>query len=1278
MKRAIVIIGFVLLAFTAITSIGSMWLFQTKSGQNFTRTQIENQLQAAFRGPATLAEFSGAPPGQIILHDLVLYNEEIPWLSLKTAKVTWRPFALLRRKVIIDLIEIDGLAMLDAPPPKPKEPDETYTTPKAPELPERLPYITLNKFSVKNAMIGEALLGDEVRFHANGALEMGSESLSAQLSLQTDDKKDQIAFNASLKPNEVDSLIKAHLISDPDGTIASLSKIDGSVNIKIDGKGPLEGMPIFLSGDIGAYGDATADIVLTLIEQEEKPRGLSVTGSAKLGSALDILSKELGSSISFDARFNERGRGGELLVSALKSDALDISGQAEWRNDSGGLKNAKADFSANFSPDHLQNIQIWVGDEATLTFFADRQKGAYTVNSILTSPIITAQLQDIRTDFQKKATGAVTIAQVPHEAAPSPLQDGFALSASLDYNREKAIADDIRFLLGEESVVSGIVAYGLKNNILDGNVAVNLRPQTIASLLNDANADTPLYLQLSVKGPLDDLHATADGQIPLIRLTDGSIPASNFKVDIKGLPKRPNGVLDAKSIETIGRLSAIFRSTAQDVISLQELQFVGDDFAFAGDGALDERSKSLALNITYRGGERATPFPGMPITGQIDGRGQLHWGQGVSDYALAIKNLRAGEAQIVNGAITAKGPSGALAIASKIDRLDLSPTNSLRNISVNVAVKADDEAFFAITGLGATYNNTNFALTKTATLSLDDGVKLNNVVAKIGDSGAAQFNGSFTNNRWQAEGSLYQVPISIAAAVVSAEFKLDTNKPTMARGNFAVRADTADEDLQDAIAADFIWSDKTLSIKSLDEGAALLLDLQLPLALTRSPALGLSTEGNLSGALRYDGPIAPFIAFAPEEIQGFEGNMSTNLIFGGRMNAPTLDGSLRLENGAYTELTTGLSLVGITIDTKASVANGETTVTIDGGARGEGQKKQTIAMTGALSIGEESKLDAEIVFDDARFTAEPVKSLRLRGGAQLGGPLDALIAKGEIIVDAMNIEIVTPEMTGLVPIHIVSIDENGREINSTTEPPLSMPIDLDIALTANNKIFLRGRGLESEWSAKVKALTIEEQPILLGGIDLRRGTLDFSGRRFELTQGEITFDKLSPNNPIVDLRAEYQTEDNITATIVIAGRATTPSITLESTPSLPKEDIMALVLFGKPANELSAVESLQMAQALASLGGIGPFGGGGGLTGSAREALGLDLLNVDLDTETGASALTVGKYVAEGLFVSATQDVKGEKGSVRIEYEVRDNVSVETELEQNGDQTVSANWKYDF
>ena len=226
---------------------------------------------------------------------------------------------------------------------------------------------------------------------------------------------------------------------------------------------------------------------------------------------------------------------------------------------------------------------------------------------------------------------------------------------------------------------------------------------------------------------------------------------------------------------------------------------------------------------------------------------------------------------------------------------------------------------------------------------------------------------------------------------------------------------------------------------------------------------------------------------------------------------------------------------------------------------------------------------------------------------------------------------------------------------------------------------MRGRGLESEWKTDLHVSGDAREPLITGSVSLRRGYLDFASRRFTLTKGDVTFDRLSRNNPTLDVRAEYDAANNVTAAIEVSGRAKSPSIALTSTPSLPTNDIMALVLFGKQATDLTATESLQVAAALAQLSGVGPFGGGGGgITGIARRTLGLDLLNVDIGANAGESKLEVGKYVAEGLFISASQDVQGKNGSVRVQYDITPSISVETELQQDGEQTVSANWKHDF
>ena len=437
-------------------------------------------------------------------------------------------------------------------------------------------------------------------------------------------------------------------------------------------------------------------------------------------------------------------------------------------------------------------------------------------------------------------------------------------------------------------------------------------------------------------------------------------------------------------------------------------------------------------------------------------------------------------------------------------------------------------------------------------------------------------------------------------------------------------------------------------------------------------------SGAISGAAKYDGRIETVAGFLPATLQTLEGDLSLEGRVSGEFGNPILTGAMTVANGAFTELATGLSIVNIDAKAQANAAAKGSRIMFEASGGGVAQTEKTITAKGFVTIADKARLGSTISMNNARLSAGPVSDVTADGEIELSGPFDNLLAKGAFAVRNLDAQIITPEPTGLVDVNVVIVDGDGEPAANFNRAAPSASIRYDISVKGEDRIFIRGRGLESEWSADINMSGRADEPVIIGRMSLKKGDIAFAGRRFDMTRGVVAFDRLSVNDPILDMRAERETRSGVDAKIVVAGRAKAPKITLESSPTLPPEDIMALILFDKPANELSAIESLQVAEGLAELGGIGPFGGNG-VTGAARRALGLDLLNFDIDqTDSAASTLTVGKYVADGLFVSATQDARGQNGSVRIEYEIDDSFTVETELRQDGDQTVSANWKRDF
>ena len=86
--------------------------------------------------------------------------------------------------------------------------------------------------------------------------------------------------------------------------------------------------------------------------------------------------------------------------------------------------------------------------------------------------------------------------------------------------------------------------------------------------------------------------------------------------------------------------------------------------------------------------------------------------------------------------------------------------------------------------------------------------------------------------------------------------------------------------------------------------------------------------------------------------------------------------------------------------------------------------------------------------------------------------------------------------------------------------------------------------------------------------------------------------------------------------------------------------------------------------------------GDDGTVGSARGAVGLDVLRIDSD-EAGPS-VTVGSNVADGVFVGAKQPIGSGSASVQVEVEVFDNITIDSEFGPDVGTSIGLNWKKDF
>ena len=216
---------------------------------------------------------------------------------------------------------------------------------------------------------------------------------------------------------------------------------------------------------------------------------------------------------------------------------------------------------------------------------------------------------------------------------------------------------------------------------------------------------------------------------------------------------------------------------------------------------------------------------------------------------------------------------------------------------------------------------------------------------------------------------------------------------------------------------------------------------------------------------------------------------------------------------------------------------------------------------------------------------------------------------------------------------------------------------LDLTVSAPNRVFLRGRGLDAELGGTLRLRGTTAAVIPDGGLNLIRGRLDILGKRLVLSEAQLRLE--GDFVPFIRIAASTQS-DGITSSVLISGRANDPVVSFTSAPELPQEEVLSRLLFGRGLETLSAFQAAQLASAVASLAGKG----GEGIVAKLRKGFGLDDLDVRT-TEDGTASLRAGKYISRNVYSEIEVDQDG-KSQIQLNLDVSDNVTVRGRVGSDG------------
>lgn len=449
-------------------------------------------------------------------------------------------------------------------------------------------------------------------------------------------------------------------------------------------------------------------------------------------------------------------------------------------------------------------------------------------------------------------------------------------------------------------------------------------------------------------------------------------------------------------------------------------------------------------------------------------------------------------------------------------------------------------------------------------------------------------------------------------------------------------------------------------------GLDLAIFLALPVETTpASFALALSDRAPAELEISGGGEIAPLWALvAPSNVR-VEGQLQADLSARAPLTELRPTGTVSLRNALVEDGLTGLYLTNI--NAEAHLDRERISVQR---LSAEGSGGGTLSGSGAYGFDGDGSVSLDLASISA-FNREDVSAV-LSGTLSVSRGEGGTDVEGDIEVERAEIDVNQLPGAGYTTLDVTFRNGGEEDEEENTPPSPRDRVSLDVAVNANNQIYVVGPGIDTEWGVDLDISGTASEPLLRGAATLVRGEASLLSRSFRLREGTIRF--LGPiNETEIDIRARRESE-GVTVTIALVGSPTDPDLQLSSDPTLPEDEILSRVLFGRSPSEISPLQAAQLAGAAASLAG----GGGGGLDvlGSLQDATGLDSLDLGIG-EGGGAVLGAGKYLADDVYLNVETGLSGIPG-VSVEWTPLDNVEVDASVNDQTGQRIAIQWKHDF
>jgi translocation and assembly module TamB len=337
----------------------------------------------------------------------------------------------------------------------------------------------------------------------------------------------------------------------------------------------------------------------------------------------------------------------------------------------------------------------------------------------------------------------------------------------------------------------------------------------------------------------------------------------------------------------------------------------------------------------------------------------------------------------------------------------------------------------------------------------------------------------------------------------------------------------------------------------------------------------------------------------------------------------------------------------------------------------------TASITGTIATAAPHEANLAIELQRGTYSDGTLLVTTFDASLTLTGPL-----AGAPLV-AGRVELIGPKLTLSEPLPVALAPLDVRHINA----PMGVRrqsadlearrgdgggnLALDVQIVVRDRFTVRGRGLDVQLGGQLRLTGTAGNLIATGGFRVRDGRLDLLGQRVVIERGQLDF--LGDFDPRISFAAVAR-RDGFEIELLVSGRATSPEITITSSPMLPQEEALSRLIFGSSLTELSPFQIAQLAAAVATLSGGGDSGG---LMAGLGNAIGLDRFEV-IQTETGETRVLAGRRITERVSLGVEQGREPGSTRVNIDIEVTERVKLRGSAGSDGTSKAGVFFQTDY